>query len=288
MPFLLMRYPEGKAKAVTLSYDDNHKFNLHLMDIIDRYGLKCTFNINSGGILRNIEGTSPTCLSVDDLNTMLDHGHEIAVHGSEHIAPGMTPLANAVRDDVHGREELEKLLGRIIRGMAYPNSGIRRFYNGATYEEVRAYLKAMGIVYARSLGADNDRFELPADWYNWCATAHHNNGAIFNYIDKFLALDLSQGYPNAIYSRLFYIWGHSFEFENKGNWDRLEEISQKLGGHDDIWYATNIEIYDYVQAFNAMQSSMDNTIFYNPTCTTLWFRADDKDYSLAPGETLKF
>ncbi|MBP5617748.1 MAG: polysaccharide deacetylase family protein, partial [Clostridia bacterium] len=271
MPFLLMRYPEGKAKAVTLSYDDNHKFNLHLMEIIDRYGVKCTFNVNSGSIVKNADGTSETCLSPADLQTMLDHGHEIAVHGAAHVAPGMTPLANAVLDDVRCREELEKLLGRIIRGMAYPNSGIRRFYNGATYNEVRNYLKAMGVVYARSLGADNDRFELPDDWYNWCATAHHGNGNIFSYIDKFLALDPSRGYPNSQYARLFYVWGHSFEFENSGNWDRLEEICQKLGGHDDIWYATNIEIYDYVEAFRAMQTSMDNRIFYNPTCTTLFF-----------------
>lgn len=281
MPFLIMRYPENKAKAVTFSYDDNHVYNRHLMEIIDRHGIKCTFNINSAGIRRG------TALLTEDLQTMLDHGHEIAVHGAEHIAPGMAPLPQAVRDDLVGREELEKMLGRIIRGMAYPNSGVLRFYNGADYAQVRDYLKAIGIVYSRTLGADNDKFLLPDDWWNWNPTAHHNNGNLFTYIDKFLALDPSDGYPNNRHVRLFYLWGHSFEFENKGNWDRLEEICEKLGGHEDIWYATNIEIHDYVEAYRAMQTSVNCEIIHNPTATKLWFQADGKDYTLAPGETIK-
>lgn len=45
---LFMRFPGGRAKALTLSYDDNVKQDFRMMEILDRHGLKCTFNINTG------------------------------------------------------------------------------------------------------------------------------------------------------------------------------------------------------------------------------------------------
>ncbi|MEE1043747.1 MAG: hypothetical protein UH854_07255, partial [Clostridia bacterium] len=86
--------------------------------------------------------------------------------------------------------------------------------------------------------------------------------------------------------RLFYMWGHSFEFDNKNNWDLLDKICEKLGGHDDIWYATNIEICEYVKAYNSLVYSADASVVYNPTLYTIWFESDGKLYSIKPGETI--
>ena len=80
------------------------------------------------------------------------------------------------------------------------------------------------------------------------------------------------------------MWGHSFEFKDK--WELLDELCEKLGGHEDIWYATNMEIYDYVTAYNSLVFSADGTIIYNPTLIKLWFDIDGKAYSINPGETL--
>ena len=49
-----LRFPEFKLKALTLSYDDGVVFDEKLISILDKYGLKCTFNINSG--LFDLEG----------------------------------------------------------------------------------------------------------------------------------------------------------------------------------------------------------------------------------------
>ena len=38
----------GKNKAVTFSYDDGIEQDKQLVDIFNTYGLKCTFNLNSG------------------------------------------------------------------------------------------------------------------------------------------------------------------------------------------------------------------------------------------------
>lgn len=66
----------------------------------------------------------------------------------------------------------------------------------------------------------------------------------------------------------------------------MEDICKKLSDKDDIWYATNIEIYDYVKAYDSLVFSADSNIIYNPTLLEIWFEVDGKLYSVKPGETI--
>ncbi len=282
MRYKFLRYPGGKAKAVTLSYDDGCPEDVRFSDTITPAGLKCTFNLN-GEKLRWGSLSKETIVE-----KFLDRGHEIAVHGANHIAPGNCTPIEGIRDVLDCRLELEDRYGMIIRGMAYPDSGITRFANNATYDSIKGYLTDLGIVYSRTLGGDNNRFELPADWHAWMPSAHHSNPKVLEFIDEFLKVDVSARIYGAVRSpKLFYLWGHSYEFERNGNWELLDEICAKLGGRDDIWYATNIEIYDYVNAYNSLVCSADGTIIYNPTLIDVWFDIDGKEYKVASGETLK-
>jgi len=43
-------------------------------------------------------------------------------------------------------------------------------------------------------------------------------------------------------SWLFYLWGHSYEFDVNNNWKRMEEILDRLIGHNNIFYGTNREV----------------------------------------------
>ena len=284
MKYNFMRFPGGKGKAVTLSYDDGRKSDIRFSDMLERYGLKCTFNIH-GSAMRTPENN----LTYDEMRKyILDRGHEIAVHGYYHRASGTVRPIEGIRDVLDNRVELEREFDMIIRGMAYPDSGITSFVNpDYTYEKVKNYLTELDIAYARTLGQDNWRFALPDDWHAWMPTAHHDNPNVLSWIDTFLSIDLSEKvYVASRRSRLFYLWGHSFEFDNKNNWEHGEEICKKLGGHDDIWYATNMEIYEYVQAYNSLIYNADNTKVYNPTLKTVWFDIDRTLYEIKPGETI--
>ena len=118
-------------------------------------------------------------------------------------------------------------------------------------------------------------------------SAHHDNERLFEYIDAFLGLDMSPNtYCAARQPRLFYLWGHSFEFDKHDNWDRLTEICEKISYKNDIWYATNIEIYDYVTAYNSLIYNADGDKVYNPTLIEVWFDVDGKLYSINPGQTI--
>lgn len=282
--YKFLRFPGGKAKAFTMSYDDGCKSDLRFSDVISARGLKCTFNLCSNKRMNR--------LTDEEIRTyFLDRGHEIAVHGAMHRAEGNLRQIEGIKEVLDCRLELEERFGRIIRGMAYPDSGITLMQNGANYESIKDYLKELDIAYSRTLAGDNCSFLLPEDWYAWMPSAHNTNPEVLDMLDKFIGLDISPDvYPARRHPRLFYMWGHTYEFEDKNKWGLLDEICDKIAGRDDIWYATNIEIYDYVNAYNSLVYSADGNMVYNPTLFEIWFDTFDTEarlHCIKPGETLK-
>jgi len=281
MHYMFLRFPDGKPKAVTLSFDDGVKQDIKFSETVTKHGLKCTFNINSGMFDR------PNRLTPDEIREhILEKGHEVAVHGEFHKANGFTTALEGIKDVLNCRLALEKEFDTFITGMAYPDSGITRFHNGTNYEKVKNYLVDLGISYARTLGGDNNKFELPTDWHAWMPSSHWLHDVCNSYIDEFLKIDFKKlSYASLKWPRLLYIWGHSYEGD--GKWDKLEDMCQKLSGKEDVWYATNIEIYDYVTAYNSLKLNAEGTKVYNPTLKTIWFFANEKEYKIEPGETIK-
>lgn len=282
--YRFLRFPDGKAKAVTFSYDDGNLSDIKTAEILDKHGMKGTFNIIDQAI-----GANAGLMTEEDIRThILEKGHELACHGYRHIAPGKQRAIGGIKNILACRMGLEKRFGRLVRGFAYPDSGITAFSNGADYATIRQYLKALDIAYARSLGGDNDRFELPTDVYNWIPTAHQLNPDIFEYAESF-SRPVESLYVSSKAPKLFYVWGHSFEFDTVGL-ELLERICSALEG-DDIWYATNIEIISYINAYNSLIFSADEQTVYNPTLFDIWFEDFGENAAglvrVASGQTLR-
>ena len=265
---LYMRFPGGVSKVLTLSYDDGHTADLKLAEILNRYGLKCTFNLNS-------------CRYKDDngkqqleslLKVYAEGGHELAVHGEHHAFMEQQPVPLAVRELLNDRDFFEAKTGKIVRGMAYPY--------GTWDEELTDALKAAGIVYSRTTKSTHG-FSLPKNWLLLDPTCHHKNEKLFEFLDKFL--DDKTDYRQS----MFYLWGHSFEFDNDDNWDVMEEFAKRASGHDDIWYATNMEIYEYVKAYESLVFSADASFVKNPTATDVWLLRQMTKYPVTGEELIK-
>ena len=268
---VFLRFPGFRDKAVTLSYDDGADADKKLVEIINQYGLKCTFNIHHTGIGKSHDHT----LTEEELFALYE-GHEIAVHGAEHFSLTEVDIAMATRDILTNREHLEKVTGKITRGMAYAN--------GAESAAIEEMLKHCGIVYARSVFCDKS-FRLPTNWLSWRGTCHHNDKELPQLIDRFLNGPMP-GYMWARHPRLFYMWGHSFEFANNNDWHILEDFGRAFEGRDDVWHATNGEIYDYVKAIERLEISVDGRCCYNPSVIPVYFYANGKQYVAKPGEVL--
>ncbi len=272
-----MRFPGGLPKAFTLSYDDGVEQDERLIGIFDKYGLKCTFNI-SGGLFAP-EGTvypegrvhRPLTLT-RSLEIYNKNGHEVATHGYTHPWLEKLTESGATYEILKDREVLESVFGCIVKGNAYPYGT----YNDSVVE----CMKKCGIVYARTTKA-TEKFDIPTDWLRLHPTCHHNNPHVFELCDRFI--EMKNEAP-----QLFYLWGHSFELEKDNNWDRIEAISEKISGKSDIWYANNMEIYSYVKAYEALVFSADMTKVYNPSALEVFFVLNGRNYSIKPGQTIKF
>ncbi|MBQ7932622.1 MAG: polysaccharide deacetylase, partial [Clostridia bacterium] len=87
--------------------------------------------------------------------------------------------------------------------------------------------------------------------------------------------------------RLFYLWGHSYEFNDNNNWNVIEEFAAKAGNRDDVWYATNMEIYDYVKAYDSLIWTVAGDMVVNPTVTNLWLNYQGKEIEVPAGAAVK-
>lgn len=53
---------------------------------------------------------------------------------------------------------------------------------------------------------------------------------------------------------------------------------------DGVWYATNIEIYDYVKATCELEISAERKYIFNPSRLPVWVTVNDRVVEVMPGE----
>ena len=267
---MYMKLKNGHSKVFTLSYDDGVK-----QDILNKHGLKGTFNINTG-----LYAPEEHDRTRDEWRMKLSEsqqvygnsGHEVAVHGLTHPFLERINTPDVLREILEDRRNIESQYGTLARGMAYPF--------GTYNQEVVDCLEKCGICYARTVQSTHT-FAFPDNWLTLHPTCHHNDNRLMELADRFVHTS-----PNFQDNWLFYVWGHSFEFDTHNNWNVIEEFAEYIGNREDVWYATNIEIYDYVKAYKSLQTNVDETMVYNPTATHVWFAKDGKTYCIKSGERL--
>lgn len=271
-----MRFPDGKAKAMTFSYDDGVKADLRLLSVFKTYGLKGAFNLNSR--LFDCENWHGRMDEEQTFRAFRDSGQEVALHGARHIFLDKVPLPEAVKEIVDNRAYLEGKFGKIVRGMAYA-------YNGFN-AEIKRVLKDLGVAYARTTVSTHG-FALPEDWLELDPTCHHGDPALAELTERFLGETPLAQFKHRE-SWLFYIWGHSYEYDDNGNWEIIENLAKKVCNNKEIWFATGIEIYDYVTAYRSLVFSIDGERAYNPSCRPVWLELRGKTYRIESGGVTTF
>ncbi len=278
MPRKYFMFPGFKRMAVTMSYDDGVRQDKRLISIMKQYGLKGTFNINSGLFSKERSDVEKGRMTLDEAYELYSgSGMEVAVHGYKHLHLNNIDTANATYEVINDRVELEKLFDTVIKGMAYAY--------GNYSESVVNILKMCGIEYSRTT-VSTEKFDIPTDWLRLPATCHHKNPKLMELAERFIE-GTGQTERWIKTPRLFYLWGHSYEFDNDNNWDVITKFAEYIGGRDDVWYATNGEIYDYVKAYDNLRFSADGTLVHNPSNTTLYIENADKQFVIAPGDTVR-
>ena len=95
---MMMLFPNGLRKALTLSYDDGVEQDAELISILNLNGLKCTFNLNSGLFAPEDvvypEGQIHRRMPLSQAKMLYgDSEHEVAVHCLTHASLPELPAA---------------------------------------------------------------------------------------------------------------------------------------------------------------------------------------------------
>ena len=257
-------YPGGKKKALTMSYDDGQVHDLRLLEIFNRYGIKGSFHLNSGTIGREA--------FISEQDVMEKYvGHEVSAHSLTHPFLDRVSDEELVEEIVEDRKKLESLCGYPVRGMSYPY--------GTYNAELIPKLRGLGMQYARTVKATGN-FLWPEDFMAWHPTCHHCDPKLMERLTRFK--ECKHAMP------ILYVWGHSYEFPRDNNWHVIEEFCAAAANDPDVWYATNIEICDYITALRALHFSAERTMVYNPTATDVWVGVDGKPVLCPAGKITKF
>ena len=259
-------YPNGTDHVLTMSYDDGTEHDRRLVEIFNRYGIRGSFHLISGRLDR------PGHITSAEVATLYK-GHEVSSHTVNHLFNTRLPSENVLQECLEDRRTLENLCGYVVRGMSYPY--------GNYDERTIGLFSTCGMEYSRTTKSTLS-FEFPQNPMAWHPTCPSRE----RMMDRLEAFYEPEKYRNG---RLLYVWGHSFEFDRPdydNSWETIEEFCKRAAGHENTWYATNIEIIDYMNAQKALRVSADGHILHNPSAVDVWVRADGEALVIPAGGTV--
>ena len=273
-----MLFPEGKTKALILSFDDGMVADRRLVKLMNDYGLKGTFHLNSNRL------DTKGYLTKGEIKNLFT-GHEVSVHSANH--PGLTGMSkiDILYEVVEDRKELEKLTGHTVRGMAYPFGS----YDDLVVEAING----IGIEYARTVG-DTYNFSIPKNFLIWHPSIHQFGKAYFKPNDtendkKELAsfYKLVGDFQKSDALALLDVWGHSWENDGDGDrWAEMENFFKLVANRKDINYTTQIDLVDYINAYRNLKFSVDKKIVKNLSSLDIYIKLDGKVYRIGAGSQL--
>ena len=255
-----LQFPGHKNKVFTLSYDDGVVQDRKLVEIFDRYGVKCTFNLGYGVLGYKderppFEGKRVDISKIDKEEVKeLYKNHEVGGHSLYHSDLSALGEPYAMYEILEDKAKLEALVERPLQMFAYPF--------GTFNETTKKLLKKAGYKGARTVRSTHS-FNLPTDPFELDPTCHHNDEKLMELARTFVETKTFQ-------PMMFYVWGHGYEFDGDDNWNVIEELVSYISGYgDQIWFATNGEILSYMEAYRMLEYSVDGTLIYNPTSTDI-------------------
>jgi peptidoglycan/xylan/chitin deacetylase (PgdA/CDA1 family) len=230
----------GKNKALTFSFDDGVLQDIRAIEILDKYGLKATFNLNSCllGNVRTLDQKGRPVVNHSKVQPKdvkeVYKNHEVAVHTKTH--PNLTGLEDkeVINEVENDRQILSALCGYEVVGMAYPCGGVNN--DDRVAKIIKEYT---GVKYSRTITSVHN-FDLQDNLYRFNPSIYYlEKDKMFDLAKKFIELKTDT-------PQIFYIWGHTYELDYNNpqftSWQDFEEFCALVSGKDDIFYGTNKEI----------------------------------------------
>jgi peptidoglycan/xylan/chitin deacetylase (PgdA/CDA1 family) len=235
----------SKPTIVTTSWDDGDPKDVKIADLLCSRGIKGTFYVPLRGYAgrKTIDNATLRKLCLD--------GFEIGAHSVSHVSLSKlnhAELRHEVRDC---KSTLEQELGRQVTMFCYPNGR----YNSAVIRELEeAGYQGARTTQMLSLHLDFMPFQMPTTVQ---AYPHRRAAYVRNLGRAKSVLGLVEGVTKLRRSRtwvelgkhlfkrvleqggIWHLYGHSWEIDQLGLWDDLEEMLDHVSHHSNVIYVTN-------------------------------------------------
>lgn len=200
------------AKYFLLSFDDGTIYDRRFVELLNRYRMKGTFNLNSGleDFVWYYEDRFPVRRQILSEVGDLYRGHEIASHSlHHHWLNTLTPpqISREIGEDC---ERLKKYFGLEEIGFGVP-------FTACGEREIRIIRKLTRYI---RLSEFAESYELPQDPYHIPIHGLYNDADIREKIAAFAESDPEDS--------LFVMAGHSYELEVLDHWDYIENLLQYI------------------------------------------------------------
>ena len=199
-------------KIFLISFDDGTIWDRRFVELLNKYHMKATFNLNSGleDFVWQYEDRFPIRRQVLTDTINLYKGHEVASHSlHHHWLNTLTPpqLSREVGDDCAA---IKKLFCLQEIGFGVP-------FTACSEREVNIIRKYVRYI---RLSEFSDSFAPPKDPYHIPIHALYNQPDIRERIAQFAESDLPLS--------LFVMAGHSYELEVLDHWEYMEQLLQYI------------------------------------------------------------
>lgn len=262
-------YPHGKRKAFNITYDDGVTQDIRFVALLNKYGIKGTFNLNSALMEEGFEWQHENGMRVKrlppDIVVRLYEGHEVASHTLRHPYMHGMSEGEIMYQLGHDKYMLSQLFGHEICGFAVPFD----YYS----ELIANCARKLGFEYAR-MSEESRSYTPPQDYYWWSCGLFHLSPEIADFVQGFLETNEELS--------LCQIVGHSYDLDAADMWEQMEELLKKVSAAGDVLPMTNLELVRYLKAMRSAEISGNSV--YNCTDTELWFDMDGSTVCLKPGE----
>ncbi len=236
------------TRIVTTSWDDGDPADLKIASLLSARGLPGTFYV----LMTGYRGRP--ALRASELRSLSAEGFEIGAHSVSHRTLSGLPGAEIEREVRVSKATLEDVVGCEVGMFCYP----RGRYDCQVMDRV----KAAGYRGARTTrmlatNLEFDSYQMPTslqafphtDWTYFRNIAKGKDiGRMFGYLSRFRGqqswVDLGKRLFDWVLEEggIWHLYGHSWEIQELGLWNELEEILRYVSNREGVTYATNSEV----------------------------------------------
>lgn len=209
-------------KIVSLSFDDGTIYDIRFTELLNKYNLKATLNLNSGlkDFVWYYEDKPVKRLDLKEFKDIYE-GHEVASHSLTHPYFSSLSKEEITKEVKEDTVNLRNIFGNNVVGFAFP-------FHDQTEENIQTVKNTVDLEYIRYSFLTDDY--MPKDRYHIPINALYDDANIFNKLEAFK--------QNPAKNALFVIAGHSYEFEMKDDWDKIESLLSYLKKDEEITVLT--------------------------------------------------